>query len=527
MLTGYLCLVLHAHLPYIRHPEYEYFLEEHWFYEAVTETYIPLIETMENLLKDNIDFRLTVSLSPTLLEMLNDNLLQCRYQRYLTRKIELADKEIMRLRSDPEFLPVARMYKKKFEKIRSLYDTRYKKDIAGVFKRIQESGKVEIITTAATHGFLPNLSVNPESVKAQVHAAADCYRRNFGRSPHGMWIPECGYYHGLDDILKEAGITYFFLDTHGLIFGRPAPKYGTYLPARCPSGVVAFGRDADSAKEVWSSVEGYPGDYNYREYYRDIGFDLPLEYVKPYIHPDGIRINTGMKYYRITGKTHDKKPYKKKMAIEKAKEHADKFISNRARQIKYIAGLFDIRPVITATYDAELFGHWWFEGTYWLDFLIRKIASDSKTIKLITPSEYLNLNTALQTVMPTQSSWGWKGYSEVWLNDSNEWIYPHLHKAAGRMAELAREYPCASGILLRALNQAARELLLAQSSDWAFIMKMKTAVDYAKKRNKEHLERFDVLYNSIKNGLIDEGWLSSIERKDNIFKEIDYKIYRM
>lgn len=525
MVTGYLCLVLHAHLPYVRHPEYEYFLEERWLYEAITETYVPLLETIENLLEDNIDFRITISLSPTLLEMLNDPLLQDRYQSYLRKKIELVNKEVNRLKNDIEFSPIAKMYKKKFKKTRYFYEVRYKKDIVGVFRRIQENGKVEIITTAATHGFLPNLSMNPESVKAQVFVAVDCYKRNFGKLPGGMWIPECGYYPGLDDILKEAGIRYFFLDTHGLIFGKPVPKYGTYSPIYCPSGVVAFGRDPDSSKEVWSSIEGYPGDYNYREFYRDIGFDLPLEYIRPYIHPDGIRVNTGIKYYRITGKTQNKEPYIREKAIEKAKEHADNFITNRENQIKYIVGLLGIKPIIVSPYDAELFGHWWFEGPEWINFLIRKIANNSNTIKLITPSEYLKLNTKLQTVMPTQSSWGWKGYSEAWLNNLNEWIYPHLHKASQRMVELTRENPSARGLMLRALNQAARELLLAQSSDWAFIMGKKTAVDYAKKRVIEHLERFNILYNEIKKGLIDKDWLNNIEKKDNIFKEIDYKHY--
>jgi 1,4-alpha-glucan branching enzyme len=342
-----------------------------------------------------------------------------------------------------------------------------------------------------------------------------------------MWIPECGYYPGLDDILKEAGIKYFFIDTHGLIYGRPAPRFGAYQPARCPSGVAAFARDAASSKEVWSSVEGYPGDFNYREFYRDIGFDLPADYIKPYIHPDGIRVDTGMKYYRITGKTENKEPYVREKALETAREHAGNFLSNREKQAAYFADLLGITTVITAPYDAELFGHWWFEGADWLNFLIRKTAGDSEIIKFITPSEYLNSGVELQTVLPTQSSWGWKGYSETWLNDLNEWIYQPLHEAARKMSEMARENPDARGVALRALNQAARELLLAQSSDWPFMMAKKTVSDYAGKRVKEHLQWFNQLYSGIKSGAVDVERLGHLEKINNIFRDIDYRVYSL
>ncbi|MBI4838500.1 MAG: DUF1957 domain-containing protein [Nitrospirae bacterium] len=527
MTKGYLCLVLHAHLPYVRHPEHDYFLEEQWLYEALTETYIPLLEIIESLLEDHIDFRLTISLSPTLIEMFNDPLLRHRYDFYLRKKIELANKEVSRLESDNRFSPVVRMYGERFERVKNLYEVRYKKDITGAFKRIRESGRVEIITTAATHAFLPNFSVNRESVRAQVFIAVDYYKKIFGSPPEGLWIPECGYYPGLDDILKEAGIRYFFIDTHGLIYGRPAPRYGTYQPARCPSGVAAFARDAASSKEVWSSVEGYPGDFNYREFYRDIGFDLPADYIKPYIHPDGIRVDTGMKYYRITGKTEDKEPYVREKALETAKEHAGNFLSNREKQAAHFADLLGITPVITAPYDAELFGHWWFEGADWLNFLIRKTAGDSEIIKFITPSEYLNSGVLLQTVLPTQSSWGWKGYSETWLNDLNEWIYPSLHEAARKMSEIARENPDARGVALRALNQAARELLLAQSSDWPFMMAKKTVSSYARKRVKEHLQWFNQLYSGIKSGAVDVERLGHLEKINNIFRDIDYRVYSL
>ena len=524
MHKGYLCLILHGHLPYVRHPEYDDFLEEDWLYEAITETYIPLIEVFERLLNDNVDFRITLSLTPTLISMLSDSLLQERYLRHINKLIEFAHREVERTRWQPEFQNLAILYLNNFCKARDVFEG-LKRNIVTIFKNLQDSGKIEIITCGATHGYLPLMDICKESVRAQVKVAVSHYESVFGRKPRGFWLPECGYQPGYDEILKEAGIRYFFTDAHGVLHGAPRPKYGVFAPVYCKSGVACFGRDLESSKQVWSSIEGYPGDYYYREFYRDIGFDLDYEYIRPYIHPDGIRINTGIKYYRITG-SEDKQPYIPHKAKDKAAEHAGNFMFNREKQIEHLYGFLHKKPIIVSPYDAELFGHWWYEGNMWLDFLMRKIRFDQRSIRLITPSEYLAENPRNQVVTPSLSSWGWKGYSEMWLQGANDWIYRHLHIASERMTELAKSFSNTDGLLKRALNQALRELLLAQSSDWAFIMGTGTHTSYAVKRTKDHLLRFTRLYEDIKSNSIDEGWLSDIEYKDNIFPGIDYRVHQ-
>lgn len=526
MEKGYLCLVLHGHLPFIRHPEHDDFLEEDWLYEAITETYIPLIKVFQNLNQDKIDWRLTMSLTPSLISMLSDELLQSRYLKHLDMLIELSAKEIERTRWQGEFQHLAQMYKNNFLEARHIFLDIYHKNLVNAFKSFQDMGKLEIITCAATHGFLPLMEVSRESIRAQVKTAVAHYESVFGRPPRGIWLPECGYNPGDDEILKESGIKYFFTDAHGILHGTPRPKYGVFAPVYCKSGVAAFGRDLESSKQVWSAVEGYPGDYYYREFYRDVGFDLDYDYIKPYIHQEGIRINTGIKYYRISGPAEQKQHYEPHMAREKAAFHAGNFMFNREKQVEFLYDFIKQKPIIVAPYDAELFGHWWYEGPIWLDYLFRKIFYDQKTVRLITPSEYLKENPRNQVITPSMSSWGWKGYSEVWLEGSNDWIYRHLHKASWRMTELVKEFPNAQGITQRALNQALRELLLAQSSDWAFIMKTATVVPYAVKRTKDHLYRFTRLYQEIKDNKIDLGWLSDIEYKDNIFSEINYRVHQ-
>jgi len=524
MEKGYLSIVLHGHLPYVRHPEHEDFLEERWLYEAITETYIPILNVFEQLINDGIDFRITIGLSPPLISMLLDPLLQDRYLKHIERLIELANREVDRTRGMPEFNKLALMYLNRFNFARYFFVEKHKKNLIQAFGHIQNAGKLEIITCGATHGFFPLMDICKDSVRAQVRTAVNQYKRVFGRQPKGIWLPECGYHPGNDEILKENGLRFFFTDTHGILHGSPRPKYGVFAPVYCKSGVACFGRDLESSKQVWSAAQGYPGDYSYREFYRDIGFDLDYEYIRPYVHSD-VRINTGIKYYRITGQTNDKQPYIPEAAIEKAAEHAGNFMFNREKQIEYIYGIIKKRPIIVSPYDAELFGHWWYEGPQWIDFLIRKIVCDQKAIKLITPSEYLEKYPQNQVITPSMSSWGWKGYSEFWLEGANDWIYRHLHKASERMSELVNLHPQAQGTRRRALNQALRELLLAQSSDWAFIMKTGTHTSYAVKRTKTHIQNFTRLYNQIKENKINENWLGDCESKNNIFPDIDYHFH--
>jgi 1,4-alpha-glucan branching enzyme len=527
MPLGYLCLVLHAHLPFVRHPEYDDCLEEDWLYEAITETYIPLLDMMEGLERDGVEWRLTMSISPTLAAMLTDPLLQYRYLRHLDNLIALARKELDRTRWQPEFHCLARMYLERFEHCRQVFTSKYGNNLLQGFRRFFETGKLELITCAATHGFLPLMTINWDAVRAQIEIGCREFERHFGRRPRGIWLPECGYAPGIERYLEQSGLRYFFLDTHGVLFADPRPRYGVYAPILCPgTNVAALGRDTESSKQVWSAIEGYPGDYNYREFYRDVGFDLDYDYIRPHLHSIGIRHNLGIKYYKITGPTDHKLPYVREAALEKAAEHAGNFMFNREKQVEWLHNIMGGRPpLVVAPYDAELFGHWWFEGPEWLNFLLRKICYDQQTIKTITVPQYLELQPRLQICQPAFSSWGWKGYCEVWLEGSNDWIYPHLHMMADRMVEAARRFPKATGILERALNQMARELLLAQSSDWAFIMKTGTMVEYARERTRVHILNFNALYDQVNKNAVDEPWLAKLEARHNIFPNLDYRVY--
>jgi len=522
--TGHVAVVLHHHLPYIRHPQYPFHLEERWLYEAITETYLPLIEAWRRLERDGVPFCFTTSMTPPLCNMLRDELLGRRYQHHLDTLNELAAKEVLRTEGT-EAAQVARFYQQRFRDLAALY-TAINGDVVGEYRRLMEAGHLEIITCTATHGFLPLMAGNRGAMKAQIELACREHERFFGQRPRGIWLAECGYLPGVDALLAESGLQYFFVDSHGILHADSPPVYGVYAPILCPgTGVAAFARDPESSRQVWSAEDGYPGDLNYREYYRDIGWDLDLEDIGPYIHPDGIRINTGLKYHRITGKTDQKELYNPEVARQRADEHAANFMFNRQAQIRWLAGHMDRPPVVVSPYDAELFGHWWYEGPMFLEALARHIHADQSEIALTTPLRYLEAQPENQESRPGLSSWGGGGYTAFWCNENNDWIYRHLHEAARRMEHLATTFPAAEGLQRRALAQAARELLLAQASDWAFILQTGTTVEYALKRTRDHLAAFHELYDAVTAGTIDADWLAAREDQWRIFPDLDPALY--
>ena len=396
---------------------------------------------------------------------------------------------------------------------------------------------MEIIGCGATHGYFPILYTNEKTVRAQIALGVQTYNKYFDKPIKGFWLPECGYVPEADKYLKEFGVEYVLVETHGILYADPTPLYGTFQPIVSKGGIVAFGRDKESSSQVWSSINGYPGSPNYREFYRDIGYDAPYDYIKPYIASNGVRVSTGIRYHRITGNTEYKDIYDLQWAQDTVEQQAGHFFDSRCAQINYLADKTKNPPIIVCPYDAELYGHWWYEGPNWLYTLAKKIYYDDCNFALITPSEYIDKYPEMQVATPCRSSWGAKGYSEVWLNPTNDYVHKHLHTAGDRMCEMASEFPKESkdSMKRRVMNQCARELVLAQSSDWLFIITNGTMVDYAKRRIKQHIGRFTKLYLWMKNDedLRNEDkltpdkirFLENIEEKDCIFPEMDYTLY--
>lgn len=525
MRDAYLALVLNAHLPFVRKPEFSRFFEERWLFEAVSETYLPLLRVFRRLEADEIPFTLTMSLSPTLAAMLGDSLLAERYLGYLDGQIALAARERERVAGDGDFGPLVDMYAELYRRDREDFEGLYGRNLLGAFDYYYKKGRVELITTAATHAFLPAYRSEPALLAAQLETALVSHRASFGKHPSGFWLPHLGFYPGLDRLLKAYNLQYGVVTTRGGLLGDPEPAYASFAPVRTPSGFHAFIRDAAATEAVWAEDSGYPADPVHRDFYRDIGYDLPLDYLKPWLEEAGSRIYTGFKYWAVTGKTDQKRPYRPEAAQARAREQARDFVDGRLELAEEARPHMDRPPLMVCPYDAELFGHWWHEGPTWLEAVFREAAT-RPGLGLVSLSEYLKLHPENPPSMPEFSSWGDGGYGEVWLDGSNDWLYRHSFKATERMTELAERFPNESGLRERILNQAAREVLLATCSDWPLLMRKGASAAFARRQVEDALANFERTYEMLSANTVDTEWLTKLEKRDNLFRGINYRVFR-
>tara|TARA_Y100001968_G_scaffold62729_1_gene53467 strand:+ start:579 stop:2144 length:1566 start_codon:yes stop_codon:yes gene_type:complete len=518
MTKGNLAIVLHAHLPYVRSEE-PGSLEEDWFFQALVECYLPLLETLEKTSKlKEISPKITIGLSPTLLSLFEDEILKKRFKRWV--RIRLGTLESLTSAKDKAAIHLANHFKNQLFNWESCDG-----DLIKRFKNLQRSNVIDILTCAATHGYLPLLRENPETVRAQLKTAVREHQRLFNKLPLGIWLPECAYYEGLDELMLESGLRYAVLDGHGLLNANPRPRYGLYAPICTKKGVAFFGRDSESTLPVWSARDGYPGNPNYREFHRDLGWDLSIQDLEKIGIKD--KRPLGIKLFKITSidtPLENKESYDPDEARESIKIDAKNYLTERRKQLKKLEDSIKIKPLLIAPFDAELFGHWWFEGPEFLSQLF--IQSRKENIKFITLKNALENEPKIQLCNPSPSSWGKGGFHNYWLNESNAWIVHEWSKAGREMVNI-----CSKGLEkesdLRIIEQAGREILLSQSSDWSFILRAGTTTELARERINLHLKRFWMLINTIKDKKIfNDTLLEKIEKEDSIFpliSPVDWK----
>ena len=531
-------LVFEAHLPYVREfskeDDYTQIGKEGRFFSFVSDTLLPLLDILYRLENDHIPFRIAVAISPIICHMLNDELLQKKYLHYLDKQIEFGKKEIDRTANNAGLNNLARYYHDQITERKIAYTERYEKNLIKAIDIFRRKGKVEILAGCATNAYLPFISQNPESMQAQMEIPLSSYRRHFGSAPQGFWLPSLGWTNELEPFLKDYNYTYTILDSHGLLFANPTPEKGCFFPVKTPNGTFILGRDYHAVREI----NKYTACELYRNNDRDAGYELPPDVVSQFLTEDGERHRTGYKYWSHTavssgavngqtGDTNEQNIYNPQAASAKVEEHAKAFLENMTARLEEVSKYMNEAPVSITALTAGSFGYFWYEGLQFIETLFR-LASGYSGLKMICPSEYIfkqNLSS-IQVVSPENSSSGVHGYAETWLNVSNDWIYRHMLRAMERMTELAERFPDDTGLKERALNQAAREILLAQSSDWPSLLYKQDSTEYAHNKAENALRNFTTIYEALGSNYISTEWLTTLERKHNIFPNINYRVFR-
>jgi len=513
-------LVLHAHLPFVRHPEQVGLLEEDWLFEAVIESYVPLFSRLEDLAAEGVPFSLSLSLSPTLIALLDDALLRKRFQLHLDKLLLLAHAQKQNARTNID-TSIASHDLFRLEQIRDRLRA-WNHDVLTPVRALQNSDRIDVLACAATHALLPLIS-NEGGRRAQVRAGIAATTRAMGKRPRGFWLPECGFDHGVDAVLVAEGVEFSFLDAHALVRAEPRAEGSAHRAFRTPAGLVVFPRDPNTAEAVWSADHGYPGHPAYREFHRDLGNEADYDYIRPYLHADGVRRPLGIKRHRVTGKgipLDQKALYDPEGAQIQARQHAKQFVSDRVQQARLLT---EDASSITACFDAELFGHWWFEGPVFLEAVVRGVADNSSALALTTPARLVSGRQRLQTICPEPSTWGFEGHNRAWLAPKNAWLYRYQHWAEAEMKRLAPRARGRGGLLERTARQAARELLMMQSSDWAFMISTGASESYPTRRFKDHFLSFKLLLESINNKQLDERTVSARESRTPLFHNLDLR----
>ena len=545
---GAFTFVLHSHLPYARQAG-RWPHGEEWLHEAAAETYIPLLNALNRLADDGVPARLTLTLTPILLEQLNDEDVRRNFSQYLDLRIEAAEADLLRFREEPgsQLHALASYYRNWYQQIKDVFTTRYESNLVPAFRKLQDAGILEIATCAATHGYLPLLS-RDESIQIQLRTAVKSYTRLFGRPPRVIWLPECAYRPGytsvegtvragIEAFLEMNGIELFFVETHLVEGGRPqgisagdavgpygsitrrylvpfkesqpTPETTTFQPYLVgSSGVSVIARNKRTGLQVWSADWGYPGEFDYREFHKKDG-------------------SSGLQYWRVTGARIDlaeKDLYHPDWAAAKVQQHADNFAHLVEDLLQGYAQQSGEYGLISANYDTELFGHWWFEGVDWIEGVLRRLAS-SEIVELTSAGAFIQEHPPSTAIQLPEGSWGAGGTHFVWDNADTHWMWPVIYQAEDEMAAMRAAFPDASGAVETVLNQAARELLLLQSSDWPFLVTTGQAREYATQRFLQHVERYNMLMKSVREGTPDLQFAAWCWEKDKIFPEMDYRWY--
>ncbi len=502
-------LMLHSHLPYVlNHGRWPHGSD--WISEAAIDTYLPLLEVLRGLEQDGVAAPVTIGFTPVLANQLANPLFAEELEAFLAQRLAACDEAEGQLPAagDAHLVPLVGYWRDRLTRFRDLFRS-IGGNLVAAFRTLEAAGRIEIVGSAATHGFLPLLA-RDESIRLQLAVGVAEHRRLFGRAPTGCWLPECAYrprgpWHawptapqagirrGIEEHLADAGFRFFFVDAHLAAAGKPLGVYGDPItgprestehidehertlrspyrayrvsPARGQGGVAAYVRDPRASMQVWSRQEGYPGEGRYLEFHK-------------------IRWPGGLKLWRVTGSAVDlggKEPYDPSHALAAARSHAHHF----GGLLRRLAATRAPGPdgVIVAPFDTELFGHWWFEGPDFLGAVYRELR-EQRDVRPVFGSTHLEDHPARTAIRLPTGTWGANGDYTMWLSDLVAWTWERLWPLEERFWDLAPDAladPAAHPVLAT----AARQLLLAQASDWQFIISTGHVADYAVRRFVGH-----------------------------------------
>lgn len=565
MHAGNFVLILHTHLPYVlNHGNWPHGSD--WVCEAVAECYIPLLNSFNKLKKEGISPQATIDISPVLCEQIEHPEFAKLFTDYCDVRVKMAKDDeqfFKRTGQDPQQAHVARYWQAWYSKRKEEFLGVYKSSIVCALKQLQDDGDIEVMTCGATHGYFALLG-DDKSIRLQLKAAVENYKKHFGRNPRGIWLPECSYRPqtqwksylpvehlqkpvlrpGIELLVAQAGIEYFVIDEQMIRASIPVgyfkqDKERTFVKSttrnaehpfdKTPLALynvasnaetashtsVVFTRDQSIAMQVWSGDMGYPGDPLYLDFHKKHN-------------------RSALRYWRVTDTKADmmyKLLYVPEWAQERVNIHAFHFTQSIEKALLGNYRVTHRFATLTAPFDTELFGHWWFEGPQFIEQVLRGL-HHSPYVNTVCAGHQLDIVQPNEVVSIPEGSWGKNGHHEVWMNPDTQYMWEAIYKSeklfSDTMLHIASSLQ--NKTVRRVATQAMRELMLLQASDWEFLVSTFSAKDYAEMRFFFHHSDFKRLCD-IATKLADsktkrlskqeKAYLEETEQRNNIFPELD------
>ncbi|MBQ4379360.1 MAG: DUF1957 domain-containing protein [Treponema sp.] len=532
-----LILTIVAHQGYIRHEdEKEYALQNDILFGAISQTYLPLLNLFHKFEDEGLDFHLAMVFSPSLCSLLDDELIKEQYVHWLEKRIALGEKEIIRLQKDEKLLKNASECLEKAKKDLSDFTRVYSQNLLKEFSYFASKGNLELLATCGTYAFLPHYGDMTEILNAQVEIGLYSHRHYFGTNPDGFFLPFMGYTPGIENVLRSYGFRYTIVDNRSMLFSDTVPEYGIFYPVRCDldsenalsrMSLALFAQDCDTPEDILGKDDdesGFISNPVYRNQEKDIAFDLPMENLveAKFIEPGSARIPS---YFRYWAKDDDGEAiYDSSLAKEQTLKDAKAFVEAKdAKLSEAEAVMGEKSPSLLCVFDARILGQRWAEGVDWLENVIREAFKSE--VSLSVPSPLLGNLFTLQKIKPYSGAAQGNSYGEDLLDSTNGWMIRYTRKMSERMIDLSDRFPNETGLKVRLLDLGAKELMLAQSGEWAMMIHDGVFPEYAEKRFKEAIKAFMIAFDALGSNTVSTEWLTRLESQHTIFPWMNFRMF--
>ena len=526
-MAGNLVLTIVAHQGYIRHENGDEFaLQNEILFSAISQTYLPLLNLFHRLEDEGVDFKLAMVFSPSLCSLLSDDLIKGQYVRSLEKRILLGEAEVARLSGDSALLENARACLAKAKKDLSDFTEVYGQNLLAGFAYFAAKGNLELLATCGTYSFLPHYGDMTEILSAQVEIGLYSHRHYFGSNPDGFFLPFMGYTPGIERILRSYGFRYTIVDIRSVLFSESAPENGIFTPVRCDldsqnslsrASLALFCQDSDSPDDIIA----FSSNPVYKNQGKDAAFELPTECLlkSGFLSDSMARVPSYFRYWNKADGVYDAEA-----AMERLDSDAAAFLSAKEAKLSEAERLMGGKsPSLLCVFDARNIGQEWAEGVDWLEKVIRRSSDSGLSLSHLSP---LIVNQfALQKITPYPGAAQGNSYGEDLLDSTNGWMIRYTRKMSERMVDLSDRFPNETGLKVRLLNLGARELMLAQSGEWAKMIHDGEFPGYAAERFKESILSFMIVFDALGSNTVSTEWLTKIERERVIFPWMNFRVF--